>query len=508
MKSLLFSLDYVYKQDGTLTPVELNTNTGTELPIGVLTVDNFLSETEGFYDHSSLHTFLQTNSITSIKTIAVEGTDDFFRVFAEYYGYAYELVKTNSNDVTIPEVEDDDTTLIIRIAYDTYSIVDDLYARDNYEFLNLIRNENFASPVAFSSESLDTISSIELSQEGITPNYVVKHRTPGYDKSVWPKLYKLDTQEELDSLKLSLSDEEYLQKFECNLTSSFIDDRVTFLRSLNLVIGGTLDTVLNICNYTSVNRLSKSNTLLQDSTPVSPTSKLLSPIESSKFYPTFYVRAGFSYHHDETDFALGYDDTLVDFSNIQIGTELKDIVLSETLTQGGIGTLDDLSNFTISGSNVFATQTRTEGGIFVNIVASNEEFGEFTWYDGIDNKYLTQPDEGSNSIRYISGGEIEVGDKIFMYDKNSNTIKPLEVSSIAFDFKPINTYRLTLTPRSEFFVQLKTDTNLFLIQHNTCFSGCVKGSGSCTYPECQGCGKNSSGCLNCGGTDFASCEQK
>jgi len=55
---------------------------------------------------------------------------------------------------------------------------------------------------------------------------------------------------------------------------------------------------------------------------------------------------------------------------------------------------------------------------------------------------------------------------------------------------------------------LKENTNLFLIQHNTCFAGCVKGEGSCTYPECQGCGKNSTGCLDCGGTDFADCNQK
>jgi len=443
MKSLLFSIDYVYKQDGTLTPVELNTNTGTEFGQGAITQENFLEITDGFYDHAGLHTYLQSSSIQNIKTIAIPGSEAFFEQFALHYGYTYENIATQYNQVTVPDVEDSDDTLIIRIAYDTYSIIDDTYARDNFEFLNLIKSESFASKVTFVQEGLDTIDSFELSQDGLAPNYVVKHRTPGYTQSEYPKLYKFSSLAELDNLKNSLQDSEYIQKFEFSTSSSFIDDRIIHLRSLNLVIGGDLGTVLNISNYVSPNRLAKTNSLLTDPTPID-SNKLLSPVESSKYYPTFYIRRGFVYHHDENDIVLGNDGSLIDFENLNIETEVSDIVLSENITKGSTGTLSDLNNFSISGSSVFAISSRTEGGIFVNITATSEEFGEFSWYDGIDNKYLTQPDVNSDSISYITGGEIEVGDRIFFYDKDTNLIKPLTVTSIGFDFKNINTYKLTL----------------------------------------------------------------
>ena len=70
MKSLLFSVDHVYKQDGTLTPLELNTATREDFPTGKITVDNFVEFTDGIYEHAALNTYMSESNFTKLVTIA------------------------------------------------------------------------------------------------------------------------------------------------------------------------------------------------------------------------------------------------------------------------------------------------------------------------------------------------------------------------------------------------------------------------------------------------------
>ena len=131
MRSLLISTDLIMKQDGTWTPTEINTNTGHEIPIKNKDLDSpnsFIDNFGDYVNHVELNTFLQTNNITTIKVIDIKsGFHRVFESFCKYYTeYTYELHEVGQDSVTVPEVTDGDDVLIIRIAYDSYAIIDDL----------------------------------------------------------------------------------------------------------------------------------------------------------------------------------------------------------------------------------------------------------------------------------------------------------------------------------------------------------------------------------------------
>lgn len=508
MKAVLTSVDFVYKQDGTLTPLEINTNTSTEYPVGYLTSENFLEKTEGTFPHTDLHNYMQSATFSKLKLIGERGgVANYFKVFSEFYGYQYELISVSPDATTVPEVEDADDTLIIRIAYDTYALIDDVYARDNYEFHNLIASESFASPVCFLENNFDSISSFEPSQDGVLPNYVLKPRTPGYSELEYPKIYRLDSETELNTLKSNLLDSEFIQKYEYNLEKSLIDSRTFHLRSMNLLIGGTLD-VINIHNYVSENALSVDNTLLVYPSEIDSTSKQLDPLFGSKFYPTYYTRKSFSYHHDENDFVLAPDDTLIDFEQIQESTVLKDVFFNEQIDNFNYGNIEDVNTFSINSSSVENINFSTDGGIFINLTATHETLGEFSWYDGVDNRYLVDDQVTEDKVIYTKGGYILPGDKIFIFNKSLNIMEPLTVTSKSYEIKQLKVYSVGLSPISEFFVQLNnSNTDLYLIQHNGCKgASCSEFDFSSCYGSfCVDCGKNSPNCIHCGGASTTFC---
>jgi len=509
MKSLLTSIDFVYNKNGTLTPLELNTNTASEYGDGKLTVENFIQSTEGLYNHIELHNFLQLNSITKIKVIGRYGQEGFFKVFSLFYGYEFELIKISPDSNTIPEVEDTTDTLIIRIAYNTYALIDDLYARDNYEFHNLIKEESFASPICFNENNLDTISEFMYSDNNTLPNYVIKPRTPGYAELEYPKVYRLELESELSTLKENLLDSEFIQQYEFNSNTSLIDERTFHLRSMNLLIGDSLE-IINIHNYVSINILSTTNELLIYPSEIDTTTKQLDPLFASKYYPTYYTRKGFSYHHDEDDFVLKPDGSLIDFEDIGVGTQFKDVYFNEQIDNFSTGTPEDVNTFTIGSSSVENIQYSAAGGIFTNITATHETYGEFSWYDGVSNRYLLDSQLTENEVIYTQSGFIVPGDNLYIYDKALNTMVPLLVTAKTYEIKSIKVYNVGLGPISEFFVQLNTNnTDLFLVQHNGCKAAACSenGFGYDCYPgtTCNDCGKNSSNCLNCGGNSTNTC---
>ena len=509
MKSVLISVDFVYKQDGTLHPTELNTSTKDDLSIRIeVSKDNFLEMVSDYFNHELLNSFMIDNNLTKIVTISAGGDDRLYKAFAEYYGYEFERISVGAGQLTVPDVEDSDDTLIIRIAYDTYALIDDFYARDNYEFHNLISNELFASPVTFTENNFDTITEFESSQDDIIPNYVVKARTPGYIEGTYPKGYRFDTLEELNVLKQNLGDDEFIQKFEFNNSLTLIDGRTHHLRTMSLICGGTLE-VLNLVHYKSINPVSTLNNALVYEQEID-SNKKLNDLFLSKYYPNWLSRNGLSYHSDSTDFILKPDDTLVSFSDLRIDDELKYIFYTQELADFEEQDFSIFENPELGSTNVIAL-SKARSGIFVNITATNEEYGTFGWYDGIGNSYIVRKSNQSNDkVMYYKAGKIEIGDDVMVFNKSLNSVVPLKVESITYDVKDLDLYLISLTPKSEFLVQLdENNTNLYLIQHNACApqaGRCYFSVASCPNGStCSDCGKNSPNCVNCGGASTTTC---
>lgn len=504
MRSVLISVDFIYKEDGTLHPTELNTSTKDDITIRSITNENFETSLEGFFDHKLLNSFMINNSLLKIKTIG--GDSRLYKAFANYYGFDFEHISVTEGSIIVPDVDDSDDTLIIRIAYDTYALVDDLYARDNYEFHNLIKDEPFSNPVTFTENDFDTINEFEPSQDGVIPNYLIKARTPAYEVTEYPKAYRLDNVEELNELKKNLGNNEFIQKYEYNSSLSLIDNRTHHLRTMSLICGPTLE-VLNLVQYKSINFVSTQNELLVYDSEID-NNKKLNNLFLSKYYPTFYSKTGLDYHMDETDYVLKPDNTLTSFKNLQIGDEVKSIFFNKEMAGELEQDFSVLEN-PIIGTSAIGGLRSSRHGIFINITAANETYGTFSWYDGIGNSYIMRnPHLQNNIVSWTKAGVIETGDEIMMYDKSTNQIVPLTVQSIFYDIKNINLYNISLNKHPEFMVQLdSSNSDLFLIQHNGCnglycYDGTFFGCGGGT---CNDCGKNSFGCVNCGGASTTNC---
>jgi hypothetical protein len=503
MKSVLISVDFIYKEDGTLHPTELNTSTKDDITVRSITNENFETSLEGFFDHKLLNSFMINNNLSKIKTIG--GDPRLYKAFANYYGFEFESIVVSEGSIIVPEVDDRDDTLIIRIAYDTYALIDDLYARDNYEFHNLIKDESFSSPVTFIENNFDTITEFEPSQDGVIPNYLIKARTPAYEATEYPKAYRLDNVEELNVLKKNLGSNEFIQKYEYNDSLSLIDNRTHHLRTMSLICGPTLE-VLNLVQYKSMNFVSTQNELLVYDSEIDINKKLHN-LFLSKYYPTFYSKTGLDYHMDETDYILKPDNTLASFKNLQAGDEVKSIFFNKQMAAGIEQDFSVLEN-PITQTSVIRGLPSSKNGIFVNITATNETYGTFSWYDGIGNTYIMRnPRQQDNIVSWTKAGVIESGDEIMVYDKLTNQVIPLTVQSIFYDIKNINLYKISLTLNPEFLVQLDSSSDLFLIQHNSCGFQCYFGTFyyGCFDSACNDCGKNSTGCINCGGSSLYSC---
>ena len=503
MRSVLISLDFIYREDGSLTPLELNTETKDDIDIWNITNDNFIEKTSSFFRHEELNQYLQSNNITKIVVIAGNANSKYIKAFADFYNYGYTLVSVGKNQVTVPEVEDSDDTIIIRIAYDTYALIDDLYARDNYEFHNLIKNESFASPVTFTENNFDTILNFEDSQDGTIPNYVLKARTPGYVKSEYPKIYKFDNASQLENLKSNLKNNEFIQKFEYNENLSLIDQRTHHLRSMNLICGENLD-VVNLINYKSSNLVSIDNTKLIKDYEIDENNRL-HPLNECKYYPTYLSKYGFRYHLDNEDKVLMWDNSLKPIQDVNIGDIFKGVKFPQGHeifpNDPEYVNLNDIENFTLEETKVVSIQGGQQG-IFTNITASNEEYGTLSWFDGISNLYLVSGGDVPNGFAfYQKGGELEIGQRIYVYNKSLNTMIDFIVEDLYFDLKDLTGYILSLYKTPEFLIQLEQNHDLYLVQHNSCNSyGCYypRYPGRCTG-TCDDCGKTSPFCNNCGG---------
>jgi len=160
MRAVIIGTDFMKDTDGSFKALETNTN----VSLGLQFANNF--------DSSSFETFVESNSFTEIKLISNKNNtniiNDFtfdydldeylranentnkdisFQTYLKNYcsgsNITFENIETEENAITIPFIEDADNKLIIRLSYDTTALIDDTYARDNWEFLKLIETYLF-----------------------------------------------------------------------------------------------------------------------------------------------------------------------------------------------------------------------------------------------------------------------------------------------------------------------------------------------------------------------------
>ena len=471
MKAVLIATDYIKTQSGDYKVLEMNTN----VALGVLGNDDFLN-------WENLKSFIDSNGFTTINLI-FPPTDNGFRDTLQ------ELYKNNSNvtinsyetqigSITIPYIEDNETSLTIRISYDTTAIIDDEYCKDKFNFVRAIAN-NPLKPKSYINGVCDDFAELtEFSYEGTEPNFIVKKRYPNYDKYEFPKLYKVTTIEELNTLKASIDNEiEYIQEF---LHCELVDEKYNILRNISIIYGPNLDTI-DMGAY-RINHSIKESIWANDY----DSTGLLDSKDRPKYITYYYNSADrMNYTSGENDNILMGDGSLKLFKDLVVGDVVKSISIpglsddefSYALSDWTGSYSEFINNYSIVDTNVVAKETsRQINDLFIKITLEDG----INWEDLPSTPILIK--KNSETIEFKHINDLEVGNIIEMVNTTTNEIVSKTITNLEIVFK----YNIALgdinVEEKDLFLPLIAG-DLALIQHNPCQAKCSSGYGK--YPNCK-----------------------
>jgi hypothetical protein len=232
MKAVLIATDYIKTPTNEYKVLEINTQAGIIADMDIL-------------DWTGITNFIQTNSFTNVHCI-LPTYDKRFSVKLNQIcdtigGIQYQSHETGDSSITVPYIEDNDNTLIIRLSYDTTAVIDDEYAKDMYNFLRAIGEQTF-NPKTYIPNIVDDFSNIDdFSYTLDIPNFIIKKRYPNYDKNLHPRLYKIENLTQLNTLKAEVEeDTEFLQEL---VSSELLSGKRTIIRGIDIIYGAALDII-------------------------------------------------------------------------------------------------------------------------------------------------------------------------------------------------------------------------------------------------------------------------
>jgi hypothetical protein len=488
MRTVLIGSDFMYDKDGNLKPIELNTAVGWDGPEKV-------EDDVDCLDLTSLYQFVVDNNFQNIHYIGDIGPLHK-KLEAHYTGSSitYEFHGVGATSITIPFIEDNDQTLIIRSAYDTTALVDDTYCKDKIEFMNLIKDTTLGSQFAYKNDANELVNNITtINDNGEHPNFILKSKLPGYDKTIYPKFFKVSNQTELDTIIANnVTTDYFLMEYLCN-TNKLWEGHLTVIRSLNILFPPNLESI-QIGQYTKLNQ----NMLLDNVTYDSTTFEVNSNFKES--YSTNPV-TGFLPKLLDTDMVEMADGTLKTALDLQIGDAIKTIEIPNsagTSVDSYISSEFGLTYETLLSDAIYTTNTVTHKQKVNTLTFINELTFEdnSTWEDTMGSSYLIDR-EGVIMFKSLFG--IFAGDVVLLLDTTNNNINFTRKTVVSNNqFKRVfSGWYISVETAMLFLTKTAGSTNnesFVSIEHN--FSPCPNYACTCGY-LCGSCPKGQS-C--CGGT--------
>ena len=550
MRAVLTGTDFVKDTDGSFKAIETNTNIFTNADVGV------------YLDSSILNNFIFDNNINEIVFISKEKIDNvgfdidltpginenslsnfyqFLKKYCEKNNINFSFIKVDNNSSTIPVVEDSDNKLIIRGCYDTTAIIDDTYARDNWEFLKLLHDADPNSiPKTYINHSLLGFDSIgtDIRDNSGNPNFLIKKRYTPADNHVYPILYNITTIDELNSIKNNLLSDEYLQEYIYNPNDT-LDDRLIHYRSVDLIYGNNLN-ALNLWCIQVSNTFSLNGTCdLDDNGVVQYWDR---PKYISK-HTNFGEKAP-KLSADQYTKVLDTNNELKYASSLQTGDTVKSIVIPDlpedvsnfNPLSFAISETNLLTNYQISSTSLKQQMSNPLwDGIIVN----------FTTQDGISFSDVDQaiiltkgkvnkwpvPVSGSNEdvtindslmygipqnelITFTSYNKLEVGDTVILFNSETSQLEEHTIGEIFYTFERLSVYVLDFGEFDTFLTMEENNPNpkYGIITHNYNYD-CYHYSTNVWYRKmrCYSCwyggwtGLSTDVCCRCGNWLYGSC---
>ena len=476
MKTVIIGTDFIYDSESNIKPIEINTN----ISINANKVEN----NSDIFDSSELISFINSNSFNKITYVgSLQPMHDFLQSVCNELSITFEYITVSMGAMTIPNIEDEDGTLIIRTAFDTTAILDDEYCANKLNFLNLIKETEFASQFAYRNSDGSIITNItEIKNNNNHPNFILKAISPHYDKTVYPKLYKVENQEELDVVLENLTTDYILMEYHIN-EDKFYEGSVTKIRKISLLYPPTLQSI-HIGAYRDLTLARVNNSQQYD-----PLTFELDT-ESRDMYITNRAEIQLPKLLDD-DYVVLSDNTLKSGLDLQVGDIVKTInipnVSGLTIEESGENYNIDVNTF-IEGvtynSNRVTHKKRIDAVVNMGVIVFQDET---TWSDTINSRYLVVND---GQVKFKALSKLIAGDIVLLVNTDN-------VENPVIEQKIVSTLNLTSQMFSGWVITVET-TQLFLtkstgsivnspsfaaIEHNDCAVVCGKGQVMTTFGQ-------------------------
>lgn len=488
MRTVLLGTDFVYDKNGLLRPIEINTNVGLD---GLERLEDTVDE---IFDFSNLTTFITNGAFTSVHYIGlINEFSQRLEQICNGLGISYEYHIVGRNSITIPYIDDNETTLIIRSSYDTTALVDDTYCKDKVEYLKLIKDQSFGHQFAYLNDENQLVSNITtISDNGIHPNFILKSRLPNYDSNLYPKLYKVTTQEELNAILQNVNSNYFLMEFHYNDSKKY-HDHIRVIRSLNLLYPPSLESIF-IGSYNKI----VPDSLLDNESPIYDATTHELNLEQRYFYITDDGKKPNFPKLEDSDMVQLADGSFKTALDLEVGDLLKTIDLPDNLKEIPIShrdqyqmTFAELNGITYSNNRVVGKRRIDKLSRIAKITFSDG----LEWFDVAGASYMVIKD---GIVQFVGLASLTAGDKLILIDTTDNSIPAFvekEIVSAVLERTFFTGWSITVEREHLFLVKADPNSSSNLqsfvsIEHND--AQCIRPAPSCNGPcstQCPTCAK-------------------
>jgi hypothetical protein len=478
MRTVIVGLDFVYDSSGNLKPIEMNTNTGY--------AKNKIENDNDVFDMGDFENFVVTNEFVKITYIGgnTQIKNQIENVCTQL-SLEFDSVETSLNSITIPFVEDSSTHLVVRTSYDSTAILDELYCKSKVGYLNLIKDEEFGSEFAYLNDEGVLINTITtILDNGIHPNFILKAVAPAYNKSIYPKFFKVTNQTELDVVLGNVNQSYFLMPYYFNESKVHLD-RVTKIRKISMFFPPNLESI-HIGSYTDLSSLKLHNGVTYD----------LTTFEIDKLHRESYFTRDVNITRPklmDDDYVIMADGTPKSGLDLQVGDVIRtiDIPNPENSDTTNVTVNYQIDMETFLDGVVFSTNRVTnKQRIDVSVETAQITFTDGTdWFDTINSSYLIYED---NEIQFKKIGDLIEGNVVLLIDISDETnvqiiqktVQTVNVVGVEFSGWIIEVERTHLFLTSNGNPTTSTTPYYVTIEHNCFFdSDCGKG-GQCINGDC------------------------
>jgi hypothetical protein len=487
MKATIIGSDLLQK-DGSVKIIEINTNTCIS------------NDGANLLDYTALFSVLMDNDITEFHYIWTEGKaylpldqPHIFRNILQTkcsennISFNEHIVPANS--VTVPYIEDASHKFILRQAFDTTALVDDLYCADKFEFFNLMSGSTYSPKTYFTSEELNLNTLDEVDYTTTKPNLLIKSKQASYDVMTYPAIYNVTDSSQLSEVIGSVESGHLVQEFIFS-EDNVVDGRYSTIRSIDIIYGPNLD-IINMGGYTHSTRLPL--TFSEDEF-ISGTRKFNQKTRHKYITKSIRNRAeGNDYHTDDDSNILKYDGTLVDVDTIQLGDYIRSINFTDTneneaatftnniATFGWTGTLPQLNNtLTPVQSELVGMVSTSIEMVMVKVTLADGR----TWTEAPNSTFFIE-EKDSTETRWEVINNCYIGDKIVVTDSNITELRAVEITDLEMVYETKTIYTLDFAPSDLFLVDVGDSD--FAVMHNSCWCGWSYCGNWCYSSYCPTC---------------------